>query len=145
MQFLFRGRSYWGGFCFPPDRTVCGPPPLEANLFAFCKRSLSYKMSVWVWPIPYRVYIYILYIYIDIQLGSIYYKYSPYSTSPFIAYSLFPIPPLLPIPYSISPMPPFPTYCLLPIPYSPLPPLLPIPYFLFPIAVLVLSFHKLIA
>ena len=42
-----------GGFCFPPDRTVCGPPPLEANLFAFCKGSLIYKRYVWVLPIPY--------------------------------------------------------------------------------------------
>ena len=71
-----------GGFCFPPDRTVCGPPPLEANLFAFCKGSLIYKRYVWVLPIPYPL--------------------SPIPYPPLMAYSLFPHPPrlpLLPIPY----------------------------------------------
>ena len=74
------------------------------------------------------IYIYI--IYIDIQLGSTYYKYSPYST--LLLYCLFHIPYSPIIAYPISSMSPFPTYCLLPIPYSPLPPLLPIPYPLFP-------------
>ena len=66
--------------------------------------------------------IYILYI--DIQLGSIYYKYSPYST--LLLYCLFHIPYSPIIAYPISSMSPFPTYCLLPIPYSPLPPLFPL-------------------
>ena len=57
MQFLFRGRSYWGGFCFPPDRTVCGPPPLEANLVASCKGSLVYKTYVWSLPNYYSLFI----------------------------------------------------------------------------------------
>ena len=29
-----------GGFCFHPDRGLCGQPPLELNLFVFCKGSL---------------------------------------------------------------------------------------------------------
>ena len=67
------------------------------------------------------IYIYI--IYIDIQLGSTYYKYSPYST--LLLYCLFHIPYSPIIAYPISSMSPFPTYCLLPIPYSSLPPLFP--------------------
>ena len=45
-----------GGLFPPPDRTVCGPPPLEANLFAFCKGSLIYKRYVWVLPVPYPLF-----------------------------------------------------------------------------------------
>ena len=60
-----------------------------------------------------------------------------------IPYHLFTPYCLFPIPYPLCPPSPLIAYC--PSPYSPLPPLLPIPYFLFPTAVLVLSFHKLIA
>ena len=47
VQFRFVGISYWGGFYLPPDRIVCGPPPLRVTLFAFCKGSLIYKIKVW--------------------------------------------------------------------------------------------------
>ena len=45
--------------------------------------------------------------------------YTPLSLCVYPIYSLLTA-------YSLFPMPPFPTYCLLPIPYSPLPPLLPV-------------------
>ena len=75
-----------------------------------------------------------IYIYIYIHMHIYIYMYIP------VAYWLLPIW-LFPAAYWLLPI----GSCLLPIPYSPLPPLLPIPYFLFPTAVLVLSFHKLIA
>ena len=45
-----------GGLFLPPDRTVCDPPPLEANLVAFCKGGLIYKMYVWVLPNYYSLF-----------------------------------------------------------------------------------------
>ena len=90
-KFYFVADPIGGGFCLPPDRTVCGPPPLEANLFAFGKRSLIYKTYVWVLPI----------------------YYFPFTPSPLlpIHYFLF----TLPIPHShlpppLSPIHPPPSY-----------------------------------
>ena len=107
-----------GFFFYPPDRTVCGPPPLEANLSTFCKGSLIYKRYVWVLPIPYPL--------------------SP----PYCLFTIpyYPLPPLLPIAYSLFPIlcSPFPP--LLPIPFPLLPPSTLIAYSLFPIHPLLLSF-----
>ena len=100
MQFLFGGMSYWGGvFFFTPDRTVCGPPPLEANLFTFRKGSLVYKRYVWVLPIPYPLSSLIAYSLFPIP-------YPLFPPSPLIAYSLSPITPYTLIAYSL-----FTIYC----------------------------------